>query len=68
MKAVIFVKSYAPYNTGDVAGFPKGAAVQLIEQGFAAEYKTPKTKEVEAPPVDKMVRKPKTKGAKANGK
>ncbi len=68
MRAVRFIKSYAPYNAGDVAGFPKNAAAELIKQGFAAEYKTPRTKEVESPPVDKMVKQPKTKGKKAKGK
>lgn len=68
MKTVRFTRSYAPYNAGDVAGFPKEAAAQLIGQGFAAEYKTPKTKEVVSPPVDKMVKQPKTKGKKAKGK
>lgn len=67
MKTVRFTRSYAPYNAGDVAGFPKEAAAQLIGQGFAAEYETPKTKEVVAPPVDKMVKKPQTKGTKTKG-
>ena len=50
---VEFITGYPPYHAGDVAGFSPEKEKKLVEAGVA--------KEVQKPPVDKMVRNSKTK-------
>ncbi|MDI6872095.1 MAG: hypothetical protein QME79_12280 [Bacillota bacterium] len=61
MIPVRFKVGQAPYNAGEIAGFPPEVAERLISAGVAeayvAEVRPPEvTKAIEAPPVDKMVR------------
>jgi hypothetical protein len=55
---VKFLKKYNVYNVGEIAGFDNKLAKQLIKSGIAEEYKT---KTVEKPPEDKMMKNTDTK-------
>lgn len=54
MKAIVFTTKQAPYNAGEVAGFPDEEAMRLIEAGVAVAYGAP-GKAPDAPPADKAV-------------
>lgn len=58
-----FIKPSLPYNAGEVAGFKDADAQKYIKAGVAVEYKPPRSrmKDMKNPPVDKMVRKGRTK-------
>lgn len=60
-----FIKPSLPYNAGEVAGFKDADAQKYIKAGVAVEYKPPrskpKDKDMDEPPVDKMIRKGRTK-------
>jgi hypothetical protein len=62
MKKVLikFGKAISPYKVGDICGKPEEEAEKYVAGGFAEYYKT-ETKEVEAPPVDKKIKKPRVK-------
>jgi len=55
---VKFVKNYAPYLEGEIAGFEEEVAKKLIDGGVAVVYKV---KAVDHPEKDKMAHEPKAK-------
>ena len=70
MRAVIFLKSAAPYNAGEIAGFDDAKVAQLVKSGVAEIYKQdkPKAKEdvIASSPEARSAAKP--KASKAKGK
>ncbi len=74
MIPVRFKVGQAPYNAGEIAGFPPAVAERLIQAGVAEPYEAPAasrpevTKAPDAPPADKMVRTSATKPARARKK
>jgi len=57
MKEVKFLGVHPPYLIGEVAKFEDRVAVNLVEIGVAEYVSRPLSKNLDAPPVDKMVRK-----------
>lgn len=62
LKKVKFIKAFAPYKVGDIAGFNEADAQALLEKKVVeveevVEVKVEK-KAVIKPPIDKMVKSP----------
>jgi hypothetical protein len=69
MMPVRFTRGQAPYNAGEVAGFPQAEAERMIAVGVAVPYApasaapSAPAKTLDTPPVDKMARPASTKPA-----
>ena len=61
MKEVRFTRSRPPYTTGDVAQFDDKVADDFVMMGVAEHYQPPLSKNLDAPPKDKMVHSGETK-------
>jgi len=56
-----FTKPYSPYMVGDVSAKPEKEAKRYVETGVAEYVETKVEKEVEAPTVDKKIKRPRIK-------
>jgi len=59
MKVIKFLRSNAPYNAGEIAGFSKEEAARYVKAGIAEYVK--KEKAISSPKDKMMRRSPRTK-------